>query len=100
MLVYLNQRFLTQVPELIDPHKITINLEEIPKISKNDSVATNFYIKKLQESLYDLKKMCYEMKLNRINRILLPINSNIDFTTQVKIVYDNHVIIDRIMGNK
>ena len=100
MLVYLNQRFLTQVPEVIDPHKITINLEEIPKISKNDSVATNFYLKKLQESLYDLKKMCYEMKLNGINRILLPISSNIDFTTQVKIVYDNHVNIDRIMGDK
>ena len=100
MLIYLNQRFLTQVPEVIDPHKMTINLEEIPKISKNDSTATNFYIKKLEQSLYDLKKMCYEMKLNGINRILLPISSNIEFTTQVKIVYDNHVNIDKIMGDK
>lgn len=99
MLKYLNERFLTQVPEVIDPHKMTVNLENIPKISKN-SFATNYYIKKLDESLYDLKKMCYEMKLNGINRILLPISSNIGFTTQVKIVYDNHVNIDKIMGDK
>ena len=100
MLVYLNQRFLSQVPEIIDPHKMTINLEEIPKINKINTFPTSFYIKKLQESLYDLKKMCYEMKLNGINRILLPISANIAFTTQVKIVYDNHVNIDKIMGDK
>lgn len=99
MLVYLNERFLTQVPEVIDPHKMTCNLNEIPKISKNN-IATNFYTKKLEESLYDLKKMCYEMKLNGLNRVLLPISANIEFTTQVKIVYDQHVNIDRIMGDK
>ena len=99
MLIYLNQRFLSQIPEIIDPHKMTVNLEEIPKLSKKNSFPTSFYIKKLEESLYDLKKMCYEMKLNGINRILLPISANIDFTTQVKIVYDNHVNIDKIMGD-
>ena len=100
MLIYLNQRFLSQVPEVIDPHKMTANLEMIPKLNKSNSVPTSFYIKKLEESLYDLKKMCYEMKLNGINRILLPISANIEFTTQVKIVYDNHVVIDKIMGDK
>jgi hypothetical protein len=44
--------------------------------------------------------MCYEMKLNGLNRILLPITENIEFTTQVKIVYDLHVLIDRLMGDK
>ena len=44
--------------------------------------------------------MCYEMKLNGLNRILLPITANIEFTTQVKIVYDLHVSMDRIMGDK
>ena len=100
MLIYLNQRFLSQVPEVIDPHKMTANLEMIPKLNKNNSIPTSFYIKKLEESLYDLKKICYEMKLNGINRILLPISANIEFTTQVKIVYDNHIVIDRIMGDK
>ena len=99
MEIYLNQRFLTQVPEVIDPHKMTCNLNEIPKISKNNS-ASEFYIKKLQDSLYDLKKTCYEMKLNGLNRVLLPISANLDFTTKVKIVYDHHVNIDRIMGDK
>ena len=99
MLIYLHERFSSQIPEIIDPHKMTVNLDVIPKISKN-SIATSFYIKKFQESLYDLKKMCYEMKLNGINRILLPISLNIGFTTQVKIVYDNHVNIDKIMGDK
>ena len=79
---------------------MTKNLEEIPKLTKINCIPTTFYIKKLEDSLYDLKKMCYEMKLNGINHILLPISANIEFTTQVKIVYDNHVIIDRIMGDK
>ena len=100
MLIYLNERFTSQVPEVIDPHKMLTNLEAIPKLSINNNFPTSFYIKKLDQSLYDLKKMCYEMKLNGINRILLPISENIAFTTQVKIVYDNHVNIDRIMGDK
>ena len=54
----------------------------------------------MQDSLYDLKKTCYEMKLNGLNRVLLPISANLDFTTKVKIVYDHHVNIDRIMGDK
>ena len=44
--------------------------------------------------------MCYEMKLNGLSRILLPITANIEFTTQVKMVYDLHVSIDRLMGDK
>lgn len=31
MLIYLNQRFLSQVPEVIDSHKMTANWEIIPK---------------------------------------------------------------------
>ena len=99
MLIYLHDRFSSQIPDIIDPHKMTVNLDTIPKLSKNN-IATTFYIKKFQDSLYELKKMCYEMKLNGINRILLPISLNIAFTTQVKIVYDNHVNIDKIMGDK
>ena len=100
MLIYLNERFTSQVPEVIDPYKMTKNIEEIPKLTKVNCIPTTFYLKKLEDSLYDLKKMCYEMKLNGINRILLPISANIEFTTQVKIVYDNHVVIDRVMGDK
>ena len=100
MLIYLNERFTSQVPEVIDPHKMLTNLEAIPKLSINNNFPTSFYIKKLDQSLYEWKKMCYEMKLNAINRILLAISENGAFTTQVKIVYDNHVNIDRIMGDK
>ena len=96
MLVYLNNKFPSQIPEIIDPHKLTVNLENIPK-SRHEC---NFYLEKLEKALYDLKKMCYEMKLNGLNRILLPITANIEFTTQVKIVYDLHVSMDRIMGDK
>ena len=96
MLVYLNNKFPLQIPEIIDPHKLTVNLDNIPK----NRTETNFYLKQLEKAFYDLKKMCYEMKLNGINRILLPITANIEFTTQVKILYDLHVLIDRIMGDK
>ena len=96
MLVYLNNKFPLQVPEIVDPHKLTVNLENVPK-NRNE---TNFYMKQLEKAFYDLKKMCYEMKLNGINRILLPITANIEFTTQVKMVYDLHVLIDKLMGDK
>ena len=32
MLIYLNERFTSQVPEVIDLYKMTKNLEEIPKL--------------------------------------------------------------------
>ena len=96
MLVYLQGKFPLQVPEIIDPHKFTVNLENIPK-NRNE---TNFYLKQLEKEFYELKKMCYEMKLNGLNRILLPITANIEFTTQVKIVYDLHCLIDKLMGDK
>ena len=96
MVVYLNNKFPLQIPELIDAHKLTVNLENIPK----SRYEANFYMSKLEKVLYDLKKMCYEMKLNGLTRILLPITANIEFTTQVKLVYDLHVSIDRLMGDK
>ena len=96
MLIYLNQRFITQIPEIIDPHKIFVNLKNIDK----KYVCTAFFMKRLEDSLYDLKKMCYEMKLNGLNRVLLPLSANIEFTTQVKIVYDNQVCIEKLMGDK
>ena len=96
MVVYLNEKFPTQVPDIIDPHKLTVNLKNIPKNRQE----TNFYMEKLNKLLYDLKKMCYEMKLNGLNRILLPITANIEFTTQVKMVYDLHCSIDKLMGDK
>ena len=63
MVVYLNNKFPTQIPDIIDAHKLTVNLDNIPK----DKFECNFYIAKLEKVLYDLKKMCYEMKLNGIN---------------------------------
>ena len=96
MMVYLNNKFPTQIPEIVDPHKLTVNLENVPK-NRNE---TNFYMKQLEKAFYDLKKMCYEMKLNGLSRVLLPITANIEFTTQVKIVYDLHVLIDKLMGDK
>ena len=96
MIVYLNEKFPLQIPEIVDAHKLTVILENIPK----SKFEYNFYLQKLEKVLYDLKKMCYEMKLNGLNRILLPITANIDFTTQVKLVYDLHVSIDRLMGDK
>ena len=57
MLIYLNQRFLSQVPEVIDSHKMmTANSEIIPKLNKGNSVLTSFYIKKPEESSHYSKK--------------------------------------------
>ena len=90
MIVYLNNKFPTQIEEIIDLYKLTVNLENISKI-RNE---TNFYLKQLEKEFYDLKKMCYEMELNGLSRVLWPITANIELTTHL------HVLIDKLVGEK
>ena len=95
MIVYLNKKFEDQFPILFDTHKIFVNLNNIKK-----NTQTNYFLNQLENSLEELKILCYEMKLNGLSRILIPITKNVEFNLKIKKVYDMHLIIDNIMGDK
>ena len=95
MIVYLNKKFENQFPILFDTHKIFVNLNNIKK-----NTQTNYFLNQLENSLEELKILCYEMKLNGISRILIPITKNVEFNLKIKKVYDIHLIIENIMGDK
>jgi len=97
MIEYLNEKRGKDFPYMIDPHKIFVNIKYIPDGTKKE--ASNFYLSQLIYEIEVLKKKCYEMKLNGITRILMPITRNTEIIEVIKNVFDLHNIIDNIMGN-
>ena len=97
MIIYLNDKQKEQFPEIIDTRKIFININKIPDTAKHPAIA--FYVNQLQKEIYKLKVKCYEMKLNGLSRVLLPITANVDLIEIIKKVYDLHLIVDALMGN-
>ena len=74
MIAYLNDKKGNDFPYMIDPHKIFVNIDYIPNGTKKE--ASNFYLSQLINEIDNLKRICYEMKLNGITRILMPITKN------------------------
>ena len=97
MIDYLNSHQNKDFPYTIDCHKIFVNIRYIPNGKKE--LATSFYINQLLEQIEILKEKCYEMKLNGLSRVLMPITENVDLIKIIKNVFDLHVIIDNVMGN-
>ena len=97
MIVYLNDKKGNDFPYMIDPHKIFVNIRCIPNGTKKD--ASNFYLSQLINEIEDLKRICYEMKLNGITRILMPITKNVEIIEVLKNIFDLHNIINNTMGN-
>ncbi len=97
MIEYLNRKMPSQIPILINTHKLFVNINKCPNGRTN--IATLYYIKQMDQALFDLKVKCYEMKLNGLSRILIPITENVEFINLVKQVYDLHRIINNIMGD-
>ena len=98
LLKHLHKKVTHQFPFEIEAHKIFVNLKHTPDGRK--SPQTNFYISKLDSYLLELKIKLYEMKLNGLSRILIPISLNIDLIEIIKKLYDVYNVIDRIMGDK
>ena len=94
---YCIPRLSKQFPYSIDTHKIFVNLKYVPDGRKTPS--TEYYLGQLHNKIEDLKIKCYEMKLNGLSRVLMPITKNTDLIQNVKEIFDLHVIIDNVMGN-
>ena len=97
MITYLNDKQGKDFPYMIDTHKIFVNIKYIPNCRKQK--ATNFYVEQLVNQIELLKQKCYEMKLNGLTRVLMPITLNVDIIKVIKEVFDLHNIIDNVMGN-
>ena len=97
MIDYLNSHQNKDFPYIIDAHKIFVNINYVPNGTKEP--ATAFYINTLREYIEQLKEKCYEMKLNGLSRVLMPITENVELIKIIKNIFDYHVIIDNVMGN-
>ena len=97
MIAYLNDKKGNDFPYMIDPHKIFVNIDYIPNGTKKE--ASNFYLSQLINEIENLKRICFEMKLNGITRILMPITKNTEIIEVLKNIFDLHVIINNTMGN-
>ena len=97
MIIYLNDKQGKDFPYMIDPHKIFVNIKCIPNGTKKE--ASNYYLSQLIDEIDTLKRKCYEMKLNGITRILMPITKNVEIIESLKIIFDLHNIINNTMGN-
>jgi hypothetical protein len=97
MIIYLNDKQGKDFPYMIDPHKIFVNIKCIPNGTKKE--ASNYHLSQLIDEIDTLKRKCYEMKLNGITRILMPITKNVEIIESLKIIFDLHNIINNTMGN-
>ena len=95
MITYLNEKQGKDFPYMIDTHKIFVNIKYIPNCRTQK--ATNFYVEQLVNQIELLKQKCYEMKLNGLTRVLMPITLNVDIIKVIKQVFDLHNIIDNVM---
>ena len=98
MFKFLNKKMSEKFPFTIESHKMFVNLNKIPEGLKTHQI--KFYLGQLHQNIEDLKILCYEMKLNGLTRVKIPIQSNIEFIDLLKKIYDLHNIIDRILGDK
>ena len=97
MIEYLSTKLIKDFPYVIDTHKIFVNIKYIPNWKENE--AANYYLSQLVNQIEILKRKCYEMKLNGITRILMPITENKDIISVIKEIFDLHAIVDNVMGN-
>ena len=97
IITYLNEKQGKDFPYMIDTHKIFVNIKYVP--NGRTLKATSFYIEQLIAQIELLKQKCYEMKLNGLSRVLMPITLNVDIIKVLKEVFDLHNIIDNVMGN-
>lgn len=98
MIVYLVKRLTIDFPIEINTHKMFVNIKHIPQW--RNRVETGHYLIQLEEKIEQMKQKLFEMKINGLSRVLIPITLNVEITSIVKDVYDLHTLIDKIMGNK
>ena len=97
-LQHLNRKMGKDFPFEIEAHKIFVNINLIPEWRTTPHL--KFYLQQLVEAIEKMKIKLYEMKLNGLSRIMIPISLNTEIVGMIKKVYDMHNVIDRVIGDK
>ena len=84
-------------PIKVDVHKLFKNLE-IPKILELKSL--KFYSSELQKDIRDIKEKMWDMKINGLARVKMPITENVEVIAVQKNIFDLHLILENIVGDK
>lgn len=82
----------------INVNKLFRNLEIVPQ--GNELKATKFFIGQMHLMIKELKERLFEMKINGTTRMKMPITENIELIARIKKIYDLHLLIDNLMGDK
>ena len=82
MFKFLSKKIGKDFPLPIESHKMFVNLKLIPNGRQIPQI--EFYLGKLHKLIEELKVLCYEMKLNGLSRILIPIQKNTEFVNLLK----------------
>ena len=94
---YLIEKLPKRFPYEIDTHKIFVNINYIPNGKINE--ATNYYISQLTNQIELVKQKCYEMKLNGLSRVKMPITKNEDVVDILEKIFNLHSTMEIVMGN-
>jgi len=97
MLKYLYEKAKGDFYITIDVHKMFCNID-IPKAK--ELVPLKFYVDQLVQMIFELRIKLYELKMNSMCRIKMPITQNTDIVERIKNIYNMHIIIENLMGDK
>lgn len=98
LLKYLYEKKKDEFFMEINVGKLFRNLDIIPKAK--ELKPCKFFIGQMQTLIKDIKERLYEMKINGVTRMKIPVTDNTDIIGKVKKIYDLHLIIDNLMGDK
>ena len=97
MLKYLYDKVKADFYMQIDVHKMFRNIE-IPHAK--ELVPLKYYIDQLVKMIGELRVQLYELKMNSMCRIKMPITANTEVVEKIKNIYLLHIIIDNLMGDR
>jgi len=82
----------------INVGKLFRNMDIIPKA--RELKPCKFFSGQMQLLIKDIKERLYEMKINGTTRMKIPVSENVEIISKIKKIYDLHLIIDNLMGDK
>ncbi len=97
LLKYLYEKAKTDFYMAIDVRKMFKNFE-IPR--RHELIPLRFYLDQIDRMIFDIRIKLYEMKMNSMCRIKMPITANTEFIDRMKSIYLTHIVIENLMGDK
>ncbi len=82
----------------INVGKLFRNLEIIPQA--NELKCSKFFIGQMHSLIKELKERLFEAKINGTTRMKMPVTENVDLIQRIRKIYDLHLQIDNLMGDK